>query len=457
MPALYNPFGGAARALKSVPGPRPLPVVGNALSFNKPNAWTAVENWVAEHDTVCLTWILGKPVVILCDPRLVTEVLIDRRRDFYKKDPVAALTPILTAVAPFLGNLPDWESMAAKDLPALPGFGKWLLSQSDVIRRTVAERLTALAGAGEQPDATRVLREISWDCWTRMAFGEDVEDGGLDDLLTLAEIASERLSALDEPGPEISDDRFDPTWARWVSRFEPRVAAARAAGEARGDLLGLLVEAGSDLSDQELAVAFGNLYFGGLFSSTTGWATGLWALTNHPDERDTLRAALDALPAEPSFNDFVGCGPLDSAVREALRVRPPVPIYMRNTAVGTTTELGGHTLPSDTTLFISPWAMMRCPRHWTEPDAFQPGRWTDAVKDDNPYGGEWFHPFGRGARRCSAHAWGLMHITVALATAVRDFDVQVGPGAPYASELFFAVQAPTGWTLTVTARDRSVG
>ena len=65
---------------------------------------------------------------------------------------------------------------------------------------------------------------------------------------------------------------------------------------------------------------------------------------------------------------------LNAVCNEVLRVYPPVPLTLRESANATT--ILGHHIPKGTTVVLSPWAVNHSPELWG-PDAheFKPERW----------------------------------------------------------------------------------
>jgi cytochrome P450 len=96
-------------------------------------------------------------------------------------------------------------------------------------------------------------------------------------------------------------------------------------------------------------------------------------------------------------------------VKESLRLFPPNAIMMRLTAEPC--ELGGHLLPANCEVILSPWVSHRDPERFPRPDHFIPGRWAAA----RPSRFE-FLPFGAGSRHCLGSQLAMEMVTAALQT-----------------------------------------
>ena len=150
-------------------------------------------------------------------------------------------------------------------------------------------------------------------------------------------------------------------------------------------------EDGSPLSDQDLRDELVTLLSDGPTSSTLAWT--FERLLRHPDKVERLRD--DVLGGDGSY--------LDAVVKETLRLRPPVPVVVRNLLEPM--RLGGHDLPSGTTVAPCIHLIHRDERHYPEADRFLPERFLG--KQPGTY--TWI-PFGGGVRRCLAASYAEMEM-----------------------------------------------
>lgn len=102
-------------------------------------------------------------------------------------------------------------------------------------------------------------------------------------------------------------------------------------------------------------------------------------------------------------------------LKEAMRVYPPVAVMSR--VAGAATSLGGVDVPKHTNVVIPIYAVHRHRRLWTDPDAFDPARFSpDAEKS---HARAQFMPFGFGPRLCIGMTFAMMEGVALLATLVR--------------------------------------
>jgi cytochrome P450 len=150
-------------------------------------------------------------------------------------------------------------------------------------------------------------------------------------------------------------------------------------------------EDGSPLSDQDLRDELVTLLSDGPTSSTLAWT--FERLLRHPEKVERLRE--DILGGDGSY--------LDAVVKETLRLRPPVPVVVRNLLEPM--RLGDHDLPAGTTVAPCIHLIHRDERHYPEARRFLPERFLG--KQPGTY--TWI-PFGGGVRRCLAASYAEMEM-----------------------------------------------
>lgn len=103
-----------------------------------------------------------------------------------------------------------------------------------------------------------------------------------------------------------------------------------------------------------------------------------------------------------------------SAFEESLRLFPPAWLITRRTIAGD--ELGTVSVPAGSLLIMSPWVVHRDSRWWSNPDAFDIGRFL--IPDAVPRTA--YFPFGAGARMCIGRDMALLEGAVVLQRLARE-------------------------------------
>ncbi|KAB2603229.1 cytochrome P450 84A1-like [Pyrus ussuriensis x Pyrus communis] len=134
---------------------------------------------------------------------------------------------------------------------------------------------------------------------------------------------------------------------------------------------------------------------------------------------------------------------LKCAVKESLRLHPPIPLLLHETVEDT--SVAGYSFPAGSRVWINAWAIARDPTAWDEPETFKPSRFLDDVSPDFKGSNFEFIPFGSGRRSCPGMALGLYGLEMAVAHLLHCFAWEL-PGGMKPSELdmndVFGLTAP---------------
>ncbi len=178
----------------------------------------------------------------------------------------------------------------------------------------------------------------------------------------------------------------------------------------RRDLLDVLLSLknpdGTDhFSADEITGMFISMMFAGHHTSSGTAAWTLIELLRHPELLDAVRAELDQLydtGAEVSFQALRSIPLLESALKETLRLHPPLILLLR--VAQQDFAVGGHLLPAGTMVGATPKVSNRIPADFPDPDRFDPARYLDPRQEDLTNRWTWI-PFGAGRHRCVGNAF----------------------------------------------------
>uniref|UniRef100_A0A0E0L4M9 Cytochrome P450 n=1 Tax=Oryza punctata TaxID=4537 RepID=A0A0E0L4M9_ORYPU len=123
---------------------------------------------------------------------------------------------------------------------------------------------------------------------------------------------------------------------------------------------------------------------------------------------------------------------LRAAMKEAMRLHPPVPLLIPRESIQDT-ELHGHRVAAGTRVMINAWAIGRDEAVWENAGVFRPERFVDGGGDAagvEYYGGGDFRfiPFGAGRRGCPGVAFGTRLAELAVANMVCHFEWELPNG-----------------------------
>jgi cytochrome P450 len=197
----------------------------------------------------------------------------------------------------------------------------------------------------------------------------------------------------------------------------------RAAEPLRDDLTSLLLAAkdasGAAVPRQQIRDEIVTMFFAGHETGAASISWTLYLLARHPD-------VAKRLAAEPAG------GPLAHQVlHESLRLYPPA--YRVSRTVVRNCHLGSMKIPAGAEVVIPQWAVHRSSRHWAEPNAFQPERWTPEMMKKLPKYA--YFPFGGGQRICIGNHFGLHESVRVVSEITRRFELRLAAGSEAAPVL----------------------
>ncbi len=391
----------------------------------------------------------------LCnDPALVRRVLEERPADFPKSDRVTeGLRPLLGRSV-FVTNGEEWLRQRRIIDPAFEG-GR--LKEAFPAIWAASEAAVARMGTGEV-EVELAASHAAADVIFRTLFSIPIED-------RVAQAVFQEFRAYQRSAPILNLGAFLrlPSWVprlhRGATRRSARVirgliagltaerAAAIAAGVAPLDLATKIMTTpdpvtGERFGTAEMVDQVAIFFLAGheTSASALGWA--LYLLATHPEAQARVAAEAEAL--RPEFGVVSSLRFTRDVFREALRLYPPVPMLVRETARAE--EFRGREVAKGAQVVISPWHLHRHERIWDRPDDFDPDRWAGQL----PQGG--YLPFSRGPRVCPGAGFAMLEGTLMLAHLVRAFRFEAVAGRAPVPVAHLTVRAQDGIWLRVSPR-----
>lgn len=192
-------------------------------------------------------------------------------------------------------------------------------------------------------------------------------------------------------------------------------------------LLGLVdAETGEKLSERELRDLTMTLFLAGFETTAKSLAWGLHLLSRHPHVAAKLREEVDAVVGDrpPRFEDLRGLVYNRMVVQEILRLYPTT--YMLTRFVERDDEIGGFRVPGGSVLVVLIGAIQRHPGFWSDPDEFEPERFS-AERSAGRHKLAWLL-FGAGPHLCLGKDFTLMELQLILAMMTQRYDLAAVPG-----------------------------
>jgi cytochrome P450 len=402
------------------PGPHGLPIVGNTAQWaSDPCGFR--ERCADQYGPVVNYNIMGMDAYMLTDPDAIKQVLIDKVDHFPKLQSRDGHLSKLVGDGLLTSDGDLWQQQRAAIEPAF--YMSHIKNYTDIMVNQATERLTGWE-SGDILDIDREMRRLTLDILVEAMFGQEIdsEARGLHD--ATADVRAP-LKPRNQPITFIAPD-----WApipflrreqKAIEHIEEQiyeiVASRRKSNEDRDDLVSMLLNADTNMSDEQIRDEMFTFLFAG-HETTAVALTYIWhLLSGSPEVEARLHDELDALLGNdnPQIKDIPRLDYTEAVVKEALRLYPPAH-EMRRTPTENV-KINGYSIPEDGMIVLPTWVMHHDERFWDNPEEFRPERWEKDV--DRPEFA--YFPFGGGHRRCIGQQFAMTEAQLLVATVARQF------------------------------------
>jgi cytochrome P450 len=326
-------------------------------------------------------------------------------------------------------------------------FGKLI---ADINRRRLVS-WAQKAASGEMLNVTRDTSEAALEVVLRATLGADFDR-------LLEELGTNPFAMLTEETAR--DLRFAFRFRQLGKHIETvisrREAASttEAAGDGDGDWLAMMMAArdrsdGSAMAHRELIDEVMSIIVAG-HETTAAVLNSVWyLLSQHPEVEAKLHAEVDAIElADLRLSTVESLHYTHQVILEALRLYPPVWVLTRRCVHAD--RLAGYQAPAGTDVFMSPYVVQRDPKHWPEPDAFQPDRFgAGAESAAHRFA---FIPFSAGPRHCVGETFATYEMAIHIYQAARQFRLRCAHSGPMEMEARINLRAREDVLMSVERR-----
>ncbi len=468
------------RALSQLPGPRGVPLFGNALQIDAAQFHLQLEQWAREFGPVYQLRLMKRRIVVVGDHEVVAAVLRDRPDGFRRTSRLSDIAAEM-GMPPFVftANGEAWKRqrrmvMAGFDPAHVNGYFPALLT----VAQRLAGRWAQAARQGHRIDLQADLMRYTVDAIAGLAFGADVN--------TLESDGDVIQQHLDKLFPAIFKRILSPlpTW-RWLRGPAERrlehsiveikravagfIAQARARLHAdpalrehpRNLLEAMLVAAeqeGSGIDDAHVAGNVLGMLLAGEDTTANSIAWMIHLLWRHPAALARATAEVRRVSGRfdtPTLDQIAQLDYLEACAHETMRLKPVAPILPLQALREVT--VGDVQLPPGTIVI----SLMRrdsvSESHLLNAPGFEPERW---LADGGPAAQasaarRTSMPFGAGPRICPGRYLALLEMKVAMAVLLARFDIESvdTPDGQEARERLSFTMTPVG--LRMRLRERS--
>ena len=246
------------------------------------------------------------------------------------------------------------------------------------------------------------------------------------------ERGTDAIAYVDPYAPNESFRRRDRARAGLVALVQDIMngrAAAPAPREQR-DMLDVLISVRDEQGNRrftadEITGIFISMMFAGHHTSSGTAAWTLIELLRHPDVLTAVTGELDELYADGSQVSFQALREiprLESAIKETLRLHPPLILLMR--VARDDFDVRGCRIAKGNFVGATPAVSNRIAEDFPEPDTFRPERYAEPRQEDLVNRWTWI-PFGAGRHRCVGAAFAVMQLKAIFSVLLREYTFEL--------------------------------
>jgi len=459
----------ATRSIADLPGPRGLPLLGNALQLARASRiHLTSEGWARRYGPIVRVKVGRRRIVGISDGDAINAILRDRPEGFRRWAEQEAVFDEMGFSGVFSVEGEQWKRQRRLVVTALNS--NHLNRYFHVVRTSTERlhrRLAEAARAGRVLDIQEELTSYSVDITSALAFGHDLNtlERGESELQGHIQRAFGMLARrIAAPVPywrwvRLPADRaLDRSLAELHNAVGEFIAQARERIAARPELLaapenfleGMIAAQQTDdtFTDEEIVGNTLTILFAGedTTAHTLGWT--VWLLGSRAEVQARLAAEAseilggaggDLFPTEYETVARFDYG--EAVLRESMRIKS-VATMAPIEPLKDTTICDTH-IPAGTRLLL----LLRLAALGERADAFEPERWLDQDNSDPKS-----LTFGAGPRFCPGRNLAMLEAKTALAMLARNFEIELDQSSVPVSEYFNFTMIPKG--LRVRLRER---
>ncbi|KAJ8711126.1 hypothetical protein PYW07_008368 [Mythimna separata] len=438
---------------KKLPGPRALPLLGNALLFmGQPEEFTRVlKDLIAEYGSVLKFWLGPDLNILVSDPDDLKLLLASTKTSV--KGPQYKYMADVLGGGILSGSGPTWRKHRKI---ATPNYGKRAIeSYSEVFNREVdilMEKLRSMSR--EQFDVyTHIVKTTSHAvCQTLMGLTKEQTQNlpyiqkVIDDSPNMYDLVFRRMTKWYlqiEPVFWMSSDHYElKNFLKIMGDFSEAILLHRAERlktleDSKRDLMNREDDAGvntqlsvidrfllsQELNKEELVTETFTIFTSSQEASAKISSYILLMMAYHPKCQEKLYAEIKSVIGEQDRNvtdeDFKRMPYLEMVFKEVLRLFPIGAALQRT--IHEDVSLSNYTLPAGCSLVAPIYHLHRDPRFWSDPDLFDPERFNpENVKKRNP---NCYIPFSLGPMDCLGRFFGTKLVKTICVRVLREFEL----------------------------------
>ncbi|MFZ0478482.1 MAG: cytochrome P450 [Terriglobales bacterium] len=405
------------------PGPKPHFLIGNVPLASR-NPLAVFSDWVKDYGDIFYYRAGWIHVYFLNHPDLIESVLVRNYQNFVK-DRVIQNSRWFFGDGLLTSEGEYWKRQRRLSQPA---FHRERITSYAGVMTSYTEQMLSRWQDGAVVDIHQEMMRLTLRIVVRALFSVEVEEteeisGALNVMMRNSVGARMILPPFFRRLPLPGMFAFRRAVDKLNNSVYKIIRLRRTNGDDTGDLLSMLMAArdedGSQMNEKQLRDEVMTFLLAGHETTALALSWAWYLLSHNLQAQQELQEEVDRVLGGrvPNISDLPSLTVTESVIKESMRLYPPAWGLARQ--VIKDLELGGYRIPVGANVVMSQWVMHRDSRFFSNPEKFDPGRWSTEPCQKLPKFA--YFPFGGGPRQCIGASFAMMEAVLLLATIARRF------------------------------------
>ncbi|KAJ8251125.1 hypothetical protein GJAV_G00217550, partial [Gymnothorax javanicus] len=435
-----------------IPGPRPLPFVGNILTFVIKGFHTYDVECLQKYGRVWRLFEGRKPIIMIADPAIIKTVMVKECYTlFTNRRNVGLSGPMSDAVS--VAKDEKWKRIRSALSPLftsgrLKEIFPIVLHYSESLMNNLKKR-----DLQEPVQIKELFGPFSMDVMASTSFSIDIDSinnpsdpfvtqvkkflnfNFLNPLIWVILIFPFTVPMFEKLGFTLLPKRIMDYFYNTLRKVKDQ---HHKDNSNRVDFLRLMIQSeiseeqtnektdsqlAKGLTDHEILSQSFVFVFAGYETTSTTLSFLMYNLATNPECLKKLQEEIDEFfpnKAALTYEALMQMEYLEMVFNESQRLWPTAPRIDR--VCKDTAEVNGVTIPKGAVVAVATFALHRDPKFWESPEKFKPERFCKENKDSiDPYA---FVPFGVGPRNCIGMRFAVLVMKVVVVKLLQNFDLE---------------------------------
>lgn len=466
-----------SRTIADLPGPKGLPILGNALQLSGRQFHLMLAQWIREYGKVFRLNVFDTPILIVSDHHAVNDVLRERPEGYRRMPGLKKVMGELNIGGVLTAESAEWRKqrklvMGGLNAEVIRNFFPTMVFKTE----RMLHRWKALLAEGKTVDLRRDLKAMALDMIVGIAMGHDIDavnDDGNPLQRSIDKLFLRLGGRSNAPLPywrylKLPVDRAADAAAVYVEAAvvgfirdgRERMAQQPELRQKPSNMLEAMIVASDDpdsgFTDQDLIDNAILSVVGGEDTTANSIAWMINLLAQNPAAAAALAAEVDAVLGEAPIarewdmmKQFPYLEAVHSETQRLRSVAPFVGLVSNEDCVVADTFV-----PKHTAVIVSTVGEGMDEAHFPQSDQFKPERWIfehRPQRDEDP--ARKIFPFGGGARLCPGRFLALTEIKVVVSMILRNFELEFDTDAPPVKQVMNFFMSPDAVPVRLKPRD----